>query len=32
MQQILPDTASLLTTIIGGEDALAEFDVADFSA
>ncbi len=32
MQQILPDTVALLKVIVGGEDALAGFDVADFSA
>ncbi len=30
-KQILPETASLLTTITGGDAALADFEVADFS-
>ena len=30
VKQILPETESLLTTITGGRDALAGFDVADF--
>ena len=30
-QQLLPETASLLKSICGGDDALAEFRVADFS-
>jgi alkylation response protein AidB-like acyl-CoA dehydrogenase len=30
-EQILPETASLLTTITGGSSALADFEVADFS-
>lgn len=32
MTQILPETASLLATITGGRDALADFEIADFSA
>ena len=30
-EQVLPETASLLTTITDGSDALAEFEVADFA-
>jgi hypothetical protein len=30
-QQVLPETASLLKSICGGDDALADFEVADFS-
>jgi len=30
-EQLLPETASLLQTITGGGDALADFEVADFS-
>jgi hypothetical protein len=30
IDQILPETESLLTTIASGRDALAEFEVADF--
>lgn len=31
VQQVLPETASLLTTITSGSQALADFDVADFA-
>jgi branched-subunit amino acid transport protein len=30
-EQLLPETASLLATIIGGDAALADFEIADFS-
>jgi hypothetical protein len=32
MQQVLPETAALLETIINGDAALADFEVADFTA
>ena len=32
VQQILPETASLAATIVNGDGALADFEVADFSA
>ncbi len=32
VQQVLPETAYLAGVIVGGSDALADFDVADFSA
>ena len=32
MQQVLPETAFLAGVIVNGSDALADFDVADFSA
>jgi hypothetical protein len=31
MQQVLPETAALLETIIHGDTALADFEVADFT-
>ena len=32
MQQVLPETAALLEVIVSGDGALADFDVADFTA
>lgn len=32
MQQVLPETAAILETIVNGDAALADFEVADFTA
>ena len=32
MQQVLPETVSLANAVVGGADALADFDVADFAS
>ena len=32
VQQVLPETASLLDVVVNGADALAEFDVSDFAS